>query len=223
MLKYEKRYKDKDAPWEPIERDMVLVHLSRMVEDPLDLMMYLDKNGALTTQWVYFRVVSMGKAPRDVEEVEVVEVSGRQIFRENLRAIMRGEGDDLDDWQAHDIIREITEWHDAGRPQVAKMTPEDRKAHWRFYGEDGGIVVEETVEHDPHTDDGTYTKNQVLAIFAAVGNRLSDDSNRLKKLASVSEEDGDRLRQKSHVLDIVQTGIFDVVNRLTDGTNPETI
>ena len=42
---------------------------------------------------------------------------------------LRGSADDLDDWQAHDIIREITEWHDNGRPQVAKMTKAER-AEW---------------------------------------------------------------------------------------------
>ena len=53
-------------------------------------------------------------------------IDGRNVFRDNIRAIMRGVG--VDDWQAHDIIREITEWHDEGRPQVALMTAKERKA-----------------------------------------------------------------------------------------------
>lgn len=58
-------------------------------------------------------------------------VDGRNILRDNIKAIMRGEADDLDDWQAFDLIREITEWHDAGRPQVAKMSPTERKEFFR--------------------------------------------------------------------------------------------
>ena len=60
-----------------------------------------------------------------------IMVDGRNAFRDNVRAIMRGEADDLDDWQAFDLIREITEWHDAGRPQVAKMTAAERKEFFR--------------------------------------------------------------------------------------------
>ena len=36
---------------------------------------------------------------------------GRQQFRDELRAIMRGEH--VEGWQAQDMIREITEWHDS--------------------------------------------------------------------------------------------------------------
>ena len=57
-----------------------------------------------------------------------IMIEGRNAFRENVKAIMRGAADDLDDWQAFDLIREITEWHDAGRPQVAKMTAAERRA-----------------------------------------------------------------------------------------------
>ena len=63
----------------------------------------------------------------DTEKQGIID--GRNVLRDNIRAILRGEGDDLDDWQAHDIIREITEWHDGGRPQVAKMTKAER-AEW---------------------------------------------------------------------------------------------
>lgn len=40
-------------------------------------------------------------------------------FREQIRAIMRGEGDP-DAAAAHDLIREVTEWHDEGRPNAAR-------------------------------------------------------------------------------------------------------
>ena len=63
------------------------------------------------------------------EEQKEIFLQGRFTYRDNIRAIMRGE--EVDDWQAEDIIREITEWHDAGRPQVAKMTLAERKA---FFG-----------------------------------------------------------------------------------------
>lgn len=40
-------------------------------------------------------------------------------FREQVRAIMRGEGDP-DAAAAHSLVREVTEWHDAGRPDMAE-------------------------------------------------------------------------------------------------------
>ena len=58
-------------------------------------------------------------------------IDGRNVLRDNIRAIMRGEADNLDDWQAFDLIREITEWHTDGRPQVAKMTKAERNAHFQ--------------------------------------------------------------------------------------------
>ena len=50
----------------------------------------------------------------------------RQEFQEHLRAVMRGHH--VDDWQAEDMVREITEWHDAGRPTMAKPPPSETVA-----------------------------------------------------------------------------------------------
>ena len=63
------------------------------------------------------------------EQQKEIFLEGRRVFRENIKALMRGE--EVEDWQAEDIIREITEWHDAGRPQVAKMTAAERRAFFK--------------------------------------------------------------------------------------------
>ena len=46
--------------------------------------------------------------------------TGRNEFRDALRALMRGET--VDGWQAQDMIREITDWHDKGRPRAGEDT-----------------------------------------------------------------------------------------------------
>ena len=46
------------------------------------------------------------------------EHAGAIRLRDELRAIMRGE--DSRNALAIDLIREVTEWHDAGRPDITR-------------------------------------------------------------------------------------------------------
>ena len=55
------------------------------------------------------------------EHITSAVYSAAQL-RDECRAIMRAGGDEppSDHWWPADLVREITEWHDAGRPNAAK-------------------------------------------------------------------------------------------------------
>ena len=69
------------------------------------------------------------KTHRDTLPQNESETKGRNDFRDAVRAIMRGEDIDSLEWQPQDLIREIVEWHEAGRPTVSKPT----KNKYRLY------------------------------------------------------------------------------------------
>jgi len=96
-----------------------------------------------------------------------------QQMREEIRAMMRGDlqPNECWSWWPADLIREITEWHDDGRPQVGKIaviaagelpiikTPEPDEGpcliqHDWVYGEDGSQTIRECAQC--HTTERVY-------------------------------------------------------------------
>ena len=75
----------------------------------------------------------------------------------------------------------------------------------------------------------TYTKDEVLAIFAAIGSRLVDDSQGWHLMAEVKAGEGSPTTEVegyhaiATALEKTQIAIYEVVNKLTDGTDPQTI
>ena len=69
----------------------------------------------------------------------------------------------------------------------------------------------------------TYTKDEVLAIFAAIGNKIADRAKlRRRQADSIFVEDSVAIPE-ANALDCVQYEIFAVINNLIDGTDPQTI
>ena len=70
-----------------------------------------------------------------------------------------------------------------------------------------------------------YTRDQVLAIFAAIGSKVADKANHAKRVADMQNDDLRRalLETEGNTLESVQMAIYEIVNKLGDGTNPETI
>ena len=68
-----------------------------------------------------------------LKDAEITEYrqEGRNSLREDVRAIMRGE--DVDSAIAQDLLREVTEWHDAGRPDDRGTAEHTRRFNW-IYG-----------------------------------------------------------------------------------------
>ena len=69
----------------------------------------------------------------------------------------------------------------------------------------------------------TYTKDEVLAIFAAIGSKIADRAQlRRRQADSIFVEDREAIPE-ANALDCVQYEIFAIINQLTDGTDPQTI